>query len=83
MKIIKDLPFPCYSIEEQIDILQILDTTLPIIENMKVIAVDAKEKIDIMKKSILSKAFRGELGTNDLEEEESIKLIRKILAENC
>ena len=83
MKIIKDLPFPCYSIEEQIDILQILDTTLPIIENMKVIAVDAKEKIDIMKKSILSKAFRGELGTNDLEKEESIKLIRKILAENC
>jgi type I restriction enzyme S subunit len=32
-----------------------------------------------MKKSILSKAFRGELGTNNPEEESSIELIKSLL----
>jgi type I restriction enzyme S subunit len=32
-----------------------------------------------MKKSILAKAFRGELGTNNPEEESSIELLKDIL----
>ena len=32
-----------------------------------------------IKKSILAKAFRGELGSNDLEEESSIELLKAIL----
>ena len=35
--------------------------------------------ITLMKKSILAKAFRGELGTNNLNEESSVELLKQIL----
>ena len=37
------------------------------------------EKIDLMKKAILARAFRGELGTNDPEEESAIEMLREAL----
>ncbi len=37
------------------------------------------EQIDLIKKSILARAFRGELGTNDPAEESSIELLKEIL----
>ena len=37
------------------------------------------EKIDLLKKSILARAFRGELGTNDPTEESAVELLREIL----
>jgi len=37
------------------------------------------EEIDLMKKSILARAFRGELGTNDPTEESSMELIKEVL----
>lgn len=39
------------------------------------------EQIDLMKKSILAKAFHGKLGTNISEEENSIELLKKIIEE--
>jgi type I restriction enzyme S subunit len=33
----------------------------------------------LLKKSILPKAFRGELGTNDLGEESAVELLKKVL----
>ena len=44
-------------------------------ENARIII----DRIDIMKKSILAKAFRGELGTNNPLEESSIELLKQIL----
>lgn len=35
--------------------------------------------VEIIKKSILAKAFRGELGTNNIKEESAIKLLKSIL----
>lgn len=35
------------------------------------------EQIDLIKKSILARAFRGELGTNDPAEESSIELLKQ------
>jgi type I restriction enzyme S subunit len=37
------------------------------------------EQIDLLKKSILAKAFRGELGTNDPGEESAVELLKKAL----
>ncbi|GLF81537.1 type I restriction modification system subunit S [Bacillus safensis] len=37
--------------------------------------------IDIIKKSIMNKAFRGELGTNDPSEENMIELLKEVLQE--
>ena len=39
------------------------------------------EQIDLIKKSILARAFRGELGTNDPAEESSLELIKQTLLE--
>jgi type I restriction enzyme R subunit len=38
------------------------------------------EKIDLLKKSILARAFRGELGTNDPAEESAAELLKEVLA---
>ncbi len=38
------------------------------------------DQIELMKKSILARAFRGELGTNDPEEESSKWLLGKVLS---
>lgn len=40
------------------------------------------EKIEILKKTILAKAFRGELGTNNPDEESSIALLKEMLEKN-
>jgi hypothetical protein len=37
------------------------------------------EKIDLLKKSILARAFRGELGTNDPTEESALELLKSVL----
>ena len=53
-------------------------------EIVKELAENVIEKIDVMKKSILAKAFRGELGTNNSEEESAIELLKTILdKEEC
>lgn len=43
-------------------------------------AEEVIENIEVVKKSILAKAFRGELGTNDSSEESSIELLKQIIA---
>lgn len=37
------------------------------------------DQIDTMKKSLLARAFRGELGTNDPMEESEIELLKIVL----
>ena len=40
-----------------------------------------EEQIGLLEKSILSKAFRGELGTNDPNDEPAIELLKRSLKE--
>ncbi|MEC0766211.1 restriction endonuclease subunit S [Bacillus atrophaeus] len=40
-----------------------------------------ENSIELLKQSILSKAFRGELGTNDPSEENAIELLKEVLRE--
>ena len=37
------------------------------------------EQIDLIKKSILARAFRGELGTNDPTEESAVELVKEVI----
>lgn len=62
-KIIINLP----SLDEQEEITQILDEIFDK-ETQSSTLIDVIEKINLMKKSILVRAFRGELGTNSPEE---------------
>lgn len=72
------LCFP--SLEEQKEIVRILDTIFDKEQDIQEL-IDLIEKIDLMKKSILARAFRGELGTNLPEEESAMELLKSILEE--
>jgi type I restriction enzyme, S subunit len=41
--------------------------------------VETTNSVEALKASILSKAFRGELGTNDRTEESAIELLKEVL----
>lgn len=69
------------SIEEQEEIVRILDSIFEKEDKSKEL-LDMLDKIDEMKKSILARAFRGELGTNKHTDESAIDLLRKILENN-
>lgn len=67
------------SAEEQEEVVRILDYILPMMQQVRDKAIQVVDNIDIMKKSILAKAFRGELGTNIPEDESAIELLKIIL----
>ena len=66
---------------EQNEIVRILDGLFTKEEKAKEIG-NVIEKIDLMKKAILARAFRGELGTNDPKEESAKELLKEILEVN-
>lgn len=66
------------SIPEQQEIVRILDSILEKEQKAKELC-DVIDKIDLMKKVILARAFRGELGTNDPSEESAVELLKECL----
>ena len=67
-KIIRNLPVPNFSAYEQEKILAIISDLLNGEYQVMESAQQVIDNIDAMKKAILGRAFRGELGTNDLSE---------------
>lgn len=67
------------SLEEQQEIVMILDTIFEKEQQAKEAAESVLAQIDIMKKAILARAFRGELGTNNPDEENAEVLLKQIL----
>ena len=65
--------------EEQSEIVHILDSLFAKEQQAKEAAEAVLYKIDLLKKSILARAFRGELGTNDPTEESAKELLKRIL----
>ena len=61
------------------EIVRILDDLLAKEQQAKEAAEAVLEQIDLMKKSILARAFRGELGTNDPAEESAVELVKEYL----
>ncbi|NFO64380.1 restriction endonuclease [Clostridium botulinum] len=65
--------------EEQKEVVRILDKLLE--DESKIEQLTALEdQIELIKKSILAKAFRGEVGTNDSNEESALELLKEILS---
>lgn len=69
------------SIEEQKQILICIQEFVNKEKQVQEISEEILGSIDRMKKSILAKAFRGELGTNNTDEESAIELFKTILVE--
>ena len=79
---LKDLTFKCPTIPEQHEIVRLIDDLLARERSAQQAAEQALASIDLMKKSILARAFRGELGTNKASEASALELLRQVLAEN-
>lgn len=67
------------SFSEQAEIVRILDNLLAKEQQAKEAAEGVLEQIDLIKKAILARAFRGELGTNDPSEESAQELIKNFI----
>lgn len=76
---IRDIIVPLPSLEEQKEIVRILDNLLEKESKIEELT-NLEEQIELIKKSILAKAFRGKLGTNVPEEESAIELLKEILS---
>lgn len=77
---ISEFVFPLPPLEEQHAIVNILDSVLNREEEINKF-IELEYKIEGIKQSILLKAFRGELGTNDPTEESAIELLKEVLQE--
>lgn len=70
------------TLPEQHEIVRLIDDLLARERAAQQAAEQALASIDLMKKSILARAFRGELGTNKASEASALELLRQVLAEN-
>ena len=82
IKGLRKLLVKCPTLPEQHEIVRLIDELLARERAAQQAAEQALASIDLMKKSILARAFRGELGTNKASEASALELLRQVLAEN-
>ena len=70
------------TLPEQHEIVRLIDALLARERAAQQAAEQALASIDLMKKSILARAFRGELSTNKASEASALELLKQVLAEN-
>lgn len=79
---LKAFAFKCPTLSEQHEIVRLINDLLARERAAKQATEQALASIDLMKKSILARAFRGELGTNKASEASALELLRQVLAED-
>ena len=75
---IENFSIPLPPLEEQQEIVRILDEVLENENKVKEL-LELEERIDILEKSILHKAFKGELGTQNSSDESALNLLKSLL----
>lgn len=78
-KVVSETPLILPETQEQAEIVRLLDDLLAKEQQAKEAAERVLEQIDLIKKAILARAFRGELGTNDPSEESVMELLKVIM----
>lgn len=81
-KKIGEFEIPLPTLPEQHEIVRLIDDLLARERSAHQATEQALASIELMKKSILARAFRGELGTNKASEASALELLRQVLAEN-
>ena len=81
-KKIGEFEIPLPTLSEQHEIVRLINDLLARERSAQQAAEQALASIDLMKKSILARAFRGELGTNKASEASALELLKQVLAEN-
>lgn len=69
-------------LKEQQEIVRILDSLLEKEQQAKDKVEPILNQIDLMKKAILARAFRGQLGTNNPDDENVIELLKRAITED-
>lgn len=78
---IKNVIINLPALSEQHEIVRLIDDLLARERAAQQATEQALASIDLMKKSILARAFRGELGTNKASEASALELLKQVLAE--
>lgn len=73
------MPINIPTIPEQVVIVRTLSDLFAQEQQAKEAAEAVLDQIELMKKSILARAFRGELGTNDPSEESAVELLKRTI----
>ena len=81
-KFVENISIKYPTLSEQHEIVRLIDELLARERTAQQAAEQALASIDLMKKSILARAFRGELGTNKASEASALELLKQVLAEN-
>lgn len=80
-KKIGEFEIPLPTLSEQHEIVRLIDELLARERKAQQATEQALASIDLMKKSILARAFRGELGTNKASEASALELLKQVMAE--
>lgn len=78
-KILGEYEIPNIELDEQKKVVAILNKIFEQEDKIQELTA-LEEQIELIKKSILAKAFRGQLGTNCPEEESALELLKEILS---
>lgn len=81
-KFVENISIKYPTLPEQHEIVRLIDNLLARERSAQQATEQALASIDLMKKSILARAFRGELGTNKASEASALELLWQVLAEN-
>ena len=76
---LKEIKFNSPTLDEQTEIVRIIDNMLAKEQQAHSVAQNALAQIDLIKKSILARAFRGQLATNNPTDEPAIELLKRVL----
>lgn len=76
---LKEIKLLLPTFPEQTEIVRIIDDLLVKEQQAKKLAENTFAKIDLIKKAILARAFRGELGTNNPADEPAVELLKRML----
>ena len=78
-KVVSQTPLNLPTFDEQIEIVRIVESLFVKVQQSKEAAEAVLSQIDTMKKAILARAFRGELGTNDPAEKWAGEMVKAVL----
>lgn len=81
IKGLRKLIVKCPTLPEQHEIVRLIDDLLARERSAQQATEQALASIELMKKSILARAFRGELGTNKASETSALELLKQVMAE--
>lgn len=79
--VLSGMPFPLPSIEEQEAIVELLESKFSIIENLEKSVLESLAQTEVLKQSILKKAFEGKLVEQNSKDEPASELLKRINAE--